>query len=110
MTLTKQTSIVAANNLAAQRARILTYLREYQTLTTLQARSELDVMHPAGRVQELREEGFNIVTHWRTDYTPEGKPHRVAEYVLMTGKQQTPVAAGVQGDLSNDTGEYAHDC
>ncbi len=79
---------MSGNSTAAQRSRIKAHFRNHSRLTTLQARSELDVMHPAGRIQELREEGFNIITHWRTDYTPEGKPHRVAEYVLMeTGKR-----------------------
>ena len=74
------------NGSAAQRARIRSWLRKHRRLTTLEARSLLDVMHPAARIQELRKEGVNIVTHWRTDTTPEGRPHRVAEYVLRTRK------------------------
>lgn len=70
---------------AAQRQRIIAFLHLNKRLTTLQARSELDVLHPAGRVLELRKSGHNIVTHWRVDQTPEGNSHRVAEYVLLTG-------------------------
>ncbi len=93
-----------ANTTAAQRARLLEYLQLHQKITTLEARSDLDVMHPAGRVQELREEGLDIITHRRIDHTSEGKPHRVAEYVLMGGKQQTPAATGVQDDSDKTIG------
>ncbi|KJV07550.1 helix-turn-helix domain-containing protein [Methylocucumis oryzae] len=65
----------------SQRHKILDWLN-HAPLTTLQARQELDIMHPAARVQELREQGHNIVTHWSTDDTGKGK-HRVACYVLL---------------------------
>ncbi|MEI6270530.1 MAG: helix-turn-helix domain-containing protein [Methylococcaceae bacterium] len=61
-----------------QRFVILAYLKINGSMTTLQARQELDVMHPAARVQELREKGHNIMTH-RT--IAEG--HRIASYVLL---------------------------
>ena len=92
------TSKYSANSTAAQRARLLEYLQLHKKITTLEARKKLDVMHPAGRIQELREEGEIIITHKRIDFTPEGRPHRVAEYVLMIGQQKTPVAAGVPGN------------
>lgn len=69
--------------IAAQRSRILNHLRNSGPLTTLEARNSLDVMHPAARVMELRQQGFNIVTHRRTDYTDQGDPHVVAQYVLF---------------------------
>lgn len=71
---------------AAQRARLLAYLREVGTLTTIQARDILNVMHPAGRVMELRKAGYNIVTAWVWDRDHEGRPHRVGRYALLTGK------------------------
>ncbi|CAJ0691612.1 helix-turn-helix domain-containing protein [Ralstonia holmesii] len=69
------------NSTAAQRDRILTALRK-GPLTTLQARSELDTLHPAARVQELRAEGHLITTVWTWDFGASGFPHRVARYVL----------------------------
>jgi len=66
---------------ASQRQRILQWLLT-ATLTTLQARKELDVMHPAMRILELRDQGHNIVTHWETVDTGKAK-HRVASYVLL---------------------------
>ncbi|CAJ0699242.1 helix-turn-helix domain-containing protein [Ralstonia wenshanensis] len=70
------------NSAAAQRERILTALRN-GPLTTLQARSELDTLHPAARIQELRGEGHLITTVWAWDFSAAGFPHRVARYVLM---------------------------
>ncbi|WP_081678682.1 helix-turn-helix domain-containing protein [Desulfocurvibacter africanus] len=69
------------NSSEAQRTRILEHLYS-ASLTTLEARRLLDVLHPAARVMELRRAGYRIVTHWTEDITPEGKPHRVARYVL----------------------------
>ncbi|MBU4396472.1 MAG: helix-turn-helix domain-containing protein, partial [Proteobacteria bacterium] len=45
-----------------QRAAILDHLSRYGTLTTLEARSGLDIMHPAARVMELRQQGKQIDT------------------------------------------------
>lgn len=73
----------SSNRSASQRTRILDYLRT-KPLTTLAARSELDIMHPAARVQELKESGHNIITYWKTINTEQGK-HRVASYVLLGG-------------------------
>ncbi|WP_024304115.1 helix-turn-helix domain-containing protein [Pseudogulbenkiania sp. MAI-1] len=67
----------------AQRQRLLVALRQ-GPVTTLQARRLHDVLHPAARVQELRERGNRIITCWVTDNTSEGRPHRVAKYVLTT--------------------------
>ena len=60
---------------AVQRKRILAWLRRYGTMTTLEARNELSIMHPGGRVMELRRQGHSIVTI-RLET-------RVAKYVLL---------------------------
>ena len=67
-----------------QRTRLLDALR-HRPLTTIQARQELDIFHPAARVQELREQGYKIHTHRRTVETDKGKHSKVAEYVLLQG-------------------------
>ena len=59
---------------AVQRKRILAWLRRYGSMTTLQARNELHVMHPGGRVMELRRAGLEIVT--------VRLPSRIARYIL----------------------------
>lgn len=67
----------------AQRLRLHAWLLT-ATITTVEARTELDILHPGGRVIELRKAGHNIVTHWQTVHTGKGK-HRVARYVLLSG-------------------------
>jgi len=46
-----------------QRARLLAYLMARGSVSTLEARGrELKIMHPAGRVRELRQAGYRIST------------------------------------------------
>lgn len=92
-----------SNSLARQRARLLKALQQDERITTLYARSELDICHPAGRAMELRKKGFNIVTHRRIDFTPEGNPHRVAEYILLPGKRKTPAGRPGQKHKQKDS-------
>ena len=71
------------NSTVSQRKRILDYLRS-KPLTTLAERIDLDIMHPAARVMELKAQGHEIYTHWETVDSGQGK-HRVASYVLLSG-------------------------
>jgi hypothetical protein len=80
------------NSTSAQRIRLLAALRKHP-VSTIHAREELDIMAPAPRVFELRHNrGFNILTNWKTEPTACGKNHRVAEYVLLSGKWKGEVA------------------
>ncbi len=76
-----QDSFISA---AAQRTRILQHLHHFGAITTLEARSLLDVLHPAMRVLELRQQGHQITTTWTRELTDCGRKHRVALYVLVT--------------------------
>lgn len=75
------------NTLHAQRARILDWLLGGESLTTLQARNMLNVMHPAGRVRELRMMGWSIKTSWAVVCTLKSR-HRVAKYFLSVGGEK----------------------
>ena len=77
------------NSAASQRSRILQRLQSGRTLTTLEARHQLDVMHPGMRVCELRKQGYVIETVWTNDVTPEGNVHRVGKYFLKPRRQLT---------------------
>ena len=71
------------NSSQAQRQRILDYL-QHHPLDTLTARQELDVMHPGGRVEELRRRGHDIQLVWIDKVNPDsGEVHRIGNYVLM---------------------------
>jgi Helix-turn-helix domain len=75
----------AGNSSTAQCHRLLSALRR-GPITTFQARQLLDIPHPAGRVQNLRDAGYHIVTHWCDDLSSAGRKHHVARYVLMGGQ------------------------
>ncbi len=84
MTISKPIS----NNAGHQRLAIFLHLQTTGPLTTLAARQELGICHPAARMMELRNLGHNILTHWRIDHDSAGVAHRVAEYVLLPGQYQ----------------------
>lgn len=74
----KITDTSAAN----QRARLLERL-QIGPIDTVTARAELNVLHPAARVQELREAGHHIVTHRSRLEDAQGHSHAgVAVYYL----------------------------
>lgn len=77
------------NTNQSQRQRLLDWLRSEGTITTIQAREELNIMMPAARIYELRlKDGFNIKTVWTTETTDKGYPHRVARYILSPRKKK----------------------
>lgn len=74
------------NSAAAQRDRMLSVLR-VRSISTIEARRDLDVMMPAARIHELRHrEGHEIATVWVNEPTQHGAIHRVARYVLRGGR------------------------
>lgn len=74
------------NDARAQRARILKRLTSGPA-TTLELRRELDVLMPATRIFELRDEGLDIRTAWTRAVTEVGRSHRVALYSLHSASE-----------------------
>lgn len=72
---------------SVQAARLLEALRLFP-ISTFEARKHLDVMHPAGRVQELREDGHEIETLRHSERSEVGRPHSIAVYVLRMEEQR----------------------
>lgn len=72
------------NDVEVQRDRVLTALQE-GSVSTVECRRHLDVMHPAMRVLELRNSGLSIDTVWSIEPTECGRLHRMARYVLRVG-------------------------
>lgn len=67
----------------AQRARLLAQVQQAGSVTTIAARSELNIMMPAARVKELRELGHPIKTHRITMTDDQGRAHHgIALYYL----------------------------
>lgn len=71
---------------ATHQRRILDALR-LGPLSTFEARKHLDVPHPAGRVQQLRESGHAIDTLRVSEPSEVGRPHCIALYVLRKEAQ-----------------------
>ena len=71
-----------------QRLRLLDYLKTHGTITTLQARSELDILALAARIFELRHNyGYRINKVDIADYTEANRKHTgIAKYVLVREK------------------------
>jgi hypothetical protein len=76
---------------ASQHRRLLGGLIEAgaKGITTIQARRDLNVMHPAARIQELREQGYKIATFRQPVLDDYGREHSaVGHYVLMATQDQ----------------------
>lgn len=73
-----------SNSAHAQRQRIGDYLLERKRATSIELRAQLDVLHPAGRIKELRRRGWHIATIWESHPTECGQLHRVGVYVFMS--------------------------
>lgn len=68
---------------AAQWKRLKKHLELIGNITTTQAREQLAIMHPAGRIKELRRQGLSITTKMVRSPDAEGINHRQAKYVLL---------------------------
>ena len=77
------------NSVQNQRLKLLDWLLEKNSITTTQARNNLDIMSPAARILELKKHGYLINTvpdEWISEH---GINHKgVARYVL---KQKQPI-------------------
>lgn len=68
----------------SQCARLLKRLQQSR-ITTFEARSELNIMHPSARIQELKAAGHDIHTQELDAYDNNGCKHpRVAHYTLIS--------------------------
>ena len=67
---------------AVQCLKILERLK-LSPLSTPEARDILHIMHPAGRICDLRKQGYKIETHRCHEATSEGAVSVVAKYVLV---------------------------
>lgn len=75
------------NSISSQRSRILKHFEVCPRLSTMQARDDYGILHPSGRVMELRKNGHIIQTHWISEPDANGVTHRVGLYVYQ-GKSE----------------------
>lgn len=71
---------------ASQRQCLRVAFEHFPMLTTVEIRDYLNILHPAGRILELRAEGFNIATLWETVDADNGNKHRIGLYVWLRGE------------------------
>ena len=70
-----------------QMQRVHSYLQLHGSATTFELRHNLDVIAPAPRIYDLRHKlNINIVTVWDVGENPGGTTHKIARYVLKSGK------------------------
>ena len=77
-----------SNALPVQRMKLLSKLVQVKKLTTMQLRHSLGIMHPAGRVRELRHQGHDITTHWVYEKDLNGVTHRMGQYIYIGRKNK----------------------
>ncbi|HAT7871345.1 TPA: hypothetical protein JBE57_07525 [Legionella pneumophila] len=75
-----------SNSASSQRARILKHFESCPRLSTVEAREIYGVLHPCGRIMELRKKGYLIDTHWIVAPDLNGVLHRVGLYVFKGQK------------------------
>lgn len=73
----------SSNSTSSQRARIAEYLMQFICATTNELRETLDIMHPAGRIRELKAKGWAIITLKIDVPTARGGVRKIAKYVLI---------------------------
>ena len=73
------------NSAEAQRQRLSRHLHTHGSITTCEARRELDILCHAARVMELRREGIAIDFVWCEDLSEVGQLPRVGRYILAGG-------------------------
>lgn len=75
-----------SNSPVVQRARILKTFAIKPRLSTFELR-DMGIMHPAGRVMELRRQGYRIELHWIYEPDANGVDHRLGQYVFQGRKR-----------------------
>lgn len=78
-----------SNSVKSQQERILKIFSQNHSLSTMQARNEYGILHPCGRIKELRQKGHQIETHWIKETDLNGVMHRIGLYVYKGSRQLT---------------------
>lgn len=66
-----------------QRERIIKYIRDYGSITSFEAYKDLGITQLATRIKELKEEGYEFKTEWKSDKNRYGEPINYKRYYLV---------------------------
>lgn len=78
-----------------QTERVLRHLRDYGSLTALEAMSDYGIMHLASRIDELRKDGWPIQTVPVKGKNRYGEKTTYARYVLLARNMASAQRGGV---------------
>lgn len=70
------------NSTVNQRLKVLDYLKKHGSATVEELKTNLDVLAPPARIKELREQGHDIDTVWKSWTSEHDIKHRVGVYVF----------------------------
>ena len=79
----KSSKLPYDNSVSTQRKRLVKYFESNLRLSTMEARDKMGILHPGGRINELRAKGYLIETRWTNETDANGVPHRVGLYVYQ---------------------------
>ena len=75
--------------LTKQARQLLMHILVYDKVTTTYCRDDLSIMHPSGRIKELRDHGWPIGTSIFEQIDASGKAHKAGQYYLQDFKLTT---------------------
>ena len=70
-----------------QNDRILRHLKDYGSITSLEAMTEYGVMRLASRINDLKRQGYNIISETQTSKNRYGETTHFAVYKLKEEKE-----------------------
>lgn len=77
-----------------QRQKILDYIQRWGSITTYQAYIDLGITQLATRISELKKEGYEFETNWKTRKNRDGQVICFKEYIIKNNKWKTHFLIG----------------
>ena len=66
----------------SQKERIIKYIRDYGSISSWEAYSDLGITQLGARIDQLKKEGYNFRTEWETEKNRYGEPVTFKRYYL----------------------------
>lgn len=89
----------------SQKKMVLEYIREFGSITSLDAFKDLGITRLSAVIFDLRESGYNIFTDIEHSKNRFGHPTRYARYSLLGGWTDKLDDSDTRGGLFDTTGE-----
>lgn len=70
-------------NTATQKEQLLNYMKNHRSITSLEATRKYYILRPSNRIQELKEDGYNIMTEIVWKKKRDGTTTHYARYTLV---------------------------